>query len=292
MRQQAQVGVLADAFGDEAFCRALVAAIGAGEELQAAHGTLRFRPTRAFADDRGIRLRRTLRIALPAAQSSNTIVVLGERLFLKAYRRLQAGVNPEVEIGRFLTEVAHFPNCVPVAGSVEYATTDGRTTTLALLQGYVDNQGDGWEYTVNYLDGSSNESPTQTNAAATAADVHGGYLALVRTLGLRTAELHAAFARNTGDPAFDPEPVAARGRRRLDATRARRSRRSRSTCSSAVAATLAGGSGRRCAPGACAASEASGADRRARRGSRRRRAERGCTATITSVRCCSCRTTS
>ena len=49
VRQQAQVGVLADAFGDEAFCRALVAAIGAASERKSTHGTLRFAPTRAFA---------------------------------------------------------------------------------------------------------------------------------------------------------------------------------------------------------------------------------------------------
>ena len=206
VRQQAQVGILADALGDEAFCRALVGAIGAGEQIESTHGTLYFRPTRAFAaiagaDDGG------LRVNLPGAQSSNTIVVLGERLFLKVYRRLHGGVNPEVEVGRFLTEVAQFPNCVPVAGSVEYAATDGHVTTLALLQGYVDNQGDGWEYTLSYLERFFEQVGTRTDAAAPAADVHGGYVELVRKLGTRTAELHAAFARTTGDPAFDPQPT-------------------------------------------------------------------------------------
>ena len=61
-------------------------------------------------------------------------------------------MNPDVEIGRFLTEVARFPNSVPVAGAVEYIAADGTTSTLALLQGYVENQGDGWTYTVEYLE--------------------------------------------------------------------------------------------------------------------------------------------
>ena len=76
---------------------------------------------------------------------------LGERLFLKCYRRLRAGVNPEFEIGRFLTEPAHFPHCVPLAGAVEYVSQK-ESFTVALLQGYVPNQGDGWAYTLAYLE--------------------------------------------------------------------------------------------------------------------------------------------
>ena len=101
---------------------------------------------------------------MPPAQSSNTIVALGERLFIKAYRRLQVGVNPEVEIGRYLTDVVHFRNSVPVAGSLDYVSDDGRATTLVLLQGYVENQGDGWDYTLNYLRHSLNAWPPQPDA--------------------------------------------------------------------------------------------------------------------------------
>ena len=156
----------------------------------------------------------------PKFQGSNTVVTLGERLFLKGYRQLRAGVNPEFEVGRFLTEVAHFANCVPVAGAIEYVAADGTPTSLALLQGYVANQGDGWSYTLDYL-----ERYFESRLAAAAeppADVHGAYLSLVHTLGTRTAELHRALALRTGDPAFDPEPLAAGRPRRLEAARARR----------------------------------------------------------------------
>jgi len=205
VRQQAQVGILAEAFGDEEFCRTLIRAIGAAEEHASIHGRLRCVPTKEFAELVGTDWE-SLPVSGPGAQTSNTIIRVGERLFLKAYRRLQAGVNPEAEIGRFLTEVAHFGNSVPVAGTIEYVLDDGRSTTLAMLQGYVDNQGDGWEYTMNHLDRFF-ELPSEHPEAA-AADVHGGYLALVRTLGVRTGELHAALARTSGDAAFDPEPVA------------------------------------------------------------------------------------
>jgi maltose alpha-D-glucosyltransferase/alpha-amylase len=206
VRQQANVGVLADAAADEAFCRALVEAIGAGQELATAQGKVRFVRTHAFAELAGDATA-GLPVGRPQAQSSNTVVTLGRRLFLKIYRQLRDGVNPEVEIGRFLTDVVRFPNCVPVAGAIEYAAADGTPMTLALLQAYVGNQGDGWTLTLNYLERFLEDR--RTAADPPLKDVHGAYLALVHTLGVRTAELHLALAARTGDPAFDPEPVAA-----------------------------------------------------------------------------------
>jgi maltose alpha-D-glucosyltransferase/alpha-amylase len=124
--------------------------------------------------------------------------------FLKFYRRLQSGINPEVEIGRYLTEVVRFPNIVPVAGWAEYRNSEGTPVTLALLQAFVMNQGDGWDYTVNYLTRFLEERRTDV---AMAEDVHGAYLELVKTLATRTAELHRALAAATSDPAFTPEKI-------------------------------------------------------------------------------------
>ena len=93
-----------------------------------------------------------------------------------------------------------------MAGSVEYVAEDGRTATLALIQQYVYNQGSAWDYTLNYLDRFFEDASRQA-ASATGPDVHGGYNALIRTLGLRTGELHAAFARSAGLPAFEPVPL-------------------------------------------------------------------------------------
>jgi maltose alpha-D-glucosyltransferase/alpha-amylase len=109
---------------------------------------------------------------------------------------------------------------VPVAGAIEYfpaAAEAGKSVekspeipvdrmTLALLQGYVENQGDGWSYTLAYLERFFEHLEANDTAAA---DMHGAYLTLVRTLARRTAELHLALARPTGDPAFDPETIGA-----------------------------------------------------------------------------------
>jgi len=202
VRQQASVGIMADALADEAFCRAVVEAIGAGREIAGGQGKLRFTPTAAFAEvaSEDVNL---LPVGRPKAQSSNTVVTLGERLFLKGYRRIRPGVNPEFEVGRFLTEKVHYANCVPVAGALEYAAADGTLMTLALLQAYVPNQGDGWNHTVEYLE----RFLEKQRASGAAGDAHGIYLPLMQTLGTRTGELHCALATRTGDAAFDPEPV-------------------------------------------------------------------------------------
>jgi len=207
VRQQAQVGVLADAFSDEAFCRALVQAVGARDTLACEQGSIRFSLTAAFTALAGTGAT-MLPVRAPATQGSNTAVVLGEQLFLKGYRHLQVGTNPELEMGRFLTEVARFPNAVPVAGAVEYIANDGRSMTLALLQGYVENQGDGWNYTLGYLERFLEECCTTVAPPGPAAQAHGAYLVLMRTLGQRTGELHKALAAATGDQAFDPEPAS------------------------------------------------------------------------------------
>jgi maltose alpha-D-glucosyltransferase/alpha-amylase len=207
VRQQAEVGLLADAFADERFVRDLIAAVGRGAEIKLARGTIKFEPTRAFAALAGPDPA-ALPVAAPGALSSNTIVAVGDRLFVKGYRRLQPGVNPEAEIGRYLTDVVGFEHAVAVAGSVEYLADDGRVATLALIQRYVRNQGDGWNYTQEYLDRFFEDVSREALSAA-GADVHGGYLALMRTLGRRTAQLHAAFARPSTDPAFAPQPITA-----------------------------------------------------------------------------------
>ena len=206
VRQQAHVGILADAFADAAFCRALVLAIGTGQTFFNENGRLQFTSTKAYT---GLIAEAVADLSVrPAAiQGSNTAVLLGERLFLKAYRHLQIGMNPELEIGRFLTEVAKYPNLAPVAGAVEYVTVGGERMTLALLQGQVENQGDFWNYTLDYLGRFLEESRASLVASELEAQAHVAYLLLIQTLGQRTGELHNALNTITGDAAFDPEPA-------------------------------------------------------------------------------------
>jgi maltose alpha-D-glucosyltransferase/alpha-amylase len=155
-------------------------------------------------------------VSQPSPVSSNTVVTLGETLFLKGYRHVRNGINPELEMGRFLAEEAGFVHGVPVAGALEYLGDDGTVMTLALLQAYVPNQGDGWEYTQAYLERVLAELRDADSSPR--ADTHGAFLALIRILGRRTAELHNALGRATGNPAFDPEPMTPADLRQLRET--------------------------------------------------------------------------
>ena len=205
VRQQATTGLLADAMADEAFCRSMVDAIGAKRELKAEGGTMRFSPSDSFAKVVGD----TLKGATPLHRltaSSNSVSLLGDKLFLKAYRRLHSGISPELEMGRFLTDVAGFEHCVPVAGSIDFHATDGAVYTLALLQAQVMNQGDAWTHTVDQLVRLL-ESFCNTGDEIEIHDKIGPIVERMQVLARRIAQLHLALARRTGNPGFDPEPV-------------------------------------------------------------------------------------
>ena len=91
-----------------------------------------------------------------------------------------------------------------VGDALEYLAADGSASALALLQGYVSNQGDAWAFTIAYLARHFADLRSQQPVPP---DVHGSYVALATTLGERTAGLHRALATPGGGPDFDPEPV-------------------------------------------------------------------------------------
>jgi maltose alpha-D-glucosyltransferase/alpha-amylase len=98
----------------------------------------------AFAETRGAD---PLPARVATAEQSNTSILYDAKLILKLFRRIQPGENPDAEIGRFLTEVAHFPRVAPFLGEI----VGNKTTTLAILQALVKNEGDGWQWTLDEL---------------------------------------------------------------------------------------------------------------------------------------------
>ncbi|MBC7945963.1 MAG: maltose alpha-D-glucosyltransferase, partial [Burkholderiales bacterium] len=206
IRMKSRTGILYDAFFDDAFCRAMVGAMHDNREIASSAGQLRFHATGVLdelAGDGDMTLRRL------GIEQSNTSVVIGERLMLKGYRRLIEGKNPELEIGQFLTQTAPAVRIPPLAGALEYCEGEDKVITLAALQGYIGNQGDGWSYTLSYLERFLDARLLKDRDSRPAPDAHVIYLMLMRVLGQRTAELHAALAAPHGNPDFDPEPVSA-----------------------------------------------------------------------------------
>lgn len=206
VRQKERVGFLYGAFGDNNFCRTLVLCMNQNLDLPMGKGAVAFRSSPVFGD-LSISVEEPVRH--PVLEQSNTAVYFGNSLFLKGYRRLQPGTNPEVVVGRFLTEESPFSHSVPVVGSMEFHHHDGTVLTLGLLQSYVENQGTGWNFSVDYLERFLTEALSKPIAEGEGreAESHGYFVLLMQTLGRRTAELHQAFCRSTGNRTFEPEPI-------------------------------------------------------------------------------------
>ncbi len=181
--------------------------------------------------------RRSRRLAarVGSAEQSNTSILYGKELILKLFRRLQPGENPDVEIGRFLTEVAKFPRIAPFYGEISITPAGGQKTTVAMLQGLVTNQGDGWQWFLEQLSGfyasvaqlagpADMASPGFVTLPAARHEVREHAetaLEAAALLGRRTAEMHQALATPTDDPAFSAEPSTpedlSRDARRIEA---------------------------------------------------------------------------
>ena len=207
-RRGPRLGGLYAAMQSDNFLLAAIDAIREGQTIKSNVGSIEFHATQRMAE---VELPDEPEIRRLGVEQSNTSVLVGDLMVVKAYRKLVRGEHPELEIGRFLTEVADYRNTPALLGAVQHVEDGGATTALMIVQAFVRNQGDGWTYTldqlVRYLDeirlgGSAADTP-----AGDSTEEMAFYLSLAGTLGQRTAELHRALAVESGDPAFEPEPV-------------------------------------------------------------------------------------
>jgi maltose alpha-D-glucosyltransferase/alpha-amylase len=143
---------------------------------------------------------------------SNTSVVLDERLVLKAYRRIQPGLNPDLELTAYLSEEAAFAGVPRLAGSAEVVTRDAGVATVAMLQAFVPGGEDAYESTAERLaELFGGSRPTDLEADTDIAE----------DLGILVAGLHAALASPPADaPDLAPRPAGHDDLRawRIDAT--------------------------------------------------------------------------
>ena len=121
---------------------------------------------------------------------SNTSVVVGEELVLKVYRRLAPGINPELELLRFLTEHG-FQNAPELLGSFEHS---GRQidATLGIVTRFVPAECDGWTFALSSLAGDPSR-----------------FLARLERLGEVTGSMHVLLASDSSDPSFAAEEPSA-----------------------------------------------------------------------------------
>ncbi len=187
-----------DAHDDPRFARRVLAAIAAGRRLAAQQGRVSFHPTPGWAfppDPDRVAARRH------PGEQSNTSVMLGTGLVLKTMRRPPTGPNPDVEITGFLTTRTIFRHVPRLAGWGEYEGADGRAT-LAVLQEFVVNAGDGWMHVLGAL-----RARVTAGGAGPLAAASYPLIAEVGQLGAITGGLHVALASDASDPDFAPQPV-------------------------------------------------------------------------------------
>ena len=141
--------LLYDAIYDARFSTELLDAIGGRRRFNGRRGQLTASPTGAYRRLRGPK-RDRLEASVGRAEQSNTSVAFGDRLMLKLFRRLEPGINPDIEVGGALTE-AGFEYTPAVGGWLAYRTRAEEPAALGLLQEYVANEGDVWEYTLDQI---------------------------------------------------------------------------------------------------------------------------------------------
>jgi maltose alpha-D-glucosyltransferase/alpha-amylase len=206
LRQGRRVGYLTDAFADDRMPAAVMAALRGRKVLPTPEGEIRFLPT-ARLDE--IALPEQPEIRRLSAEQSNSSLIFGEAAVIKVIRRVNPGIHPEAEMTRYLTE-AGFGNTAPLLGEAVRVAPDGTPHTLMLVQGFVRNQGDGWGWSLDWLNRAVDEAALTD--AAPEEDPFAGYLSFATAIGTRLAELHEVLARPTEDPAFAPEAATAADR--------------------------------------------------------------------------------
>jgi len=235
-----RAGILFDAMHDEETQRGMLELIALGGMYGDSHCRLVGTRGSALLPKEAARAAEHSHIL--SAEQSNTSVVYGSSYFLKLYRKLERGPNPDAEITRYLSEERQFPNASSFAGSISLAQPEG-TGVIALLVGFTPNQGDAWGYTLDalarfferVLAARGTEASRELGAPSPVVEpgvpaptegwsftpaqldelIGGVYPERARQLGQRTGELHLALAAGEDHPAFAPEPFTTLWQRSL-----------------------------------------------------------------------------
>ncbi len=231
VRRGRDVGFLTDAFALPEFAKRVVDLLEQDAQVACADGTIRFQstdllrellPALRSGDGTGVRWL--------SAEQSNSSLVIADTAVMKVVRRVAGGINPEAEITRYLTDKG-FANTSALLGEVTRVDAGGVPHLLIVMQRFVHNQGDAWQWTLNVLTRVFREvvvglpaMPTaqESEAVATATldqsrerleALEGSALGELQEgaaiLGKRLGELHAVLGGPSDDEAFAPVRVDA-----------------------------------------------------------------------------------
>lgn len=220
-------GIVYEAIHNEAFRAALLDLVARKRSLKSGSGRLVARrgskfstmlPDGALPETSGV-----LKV-----EQSNTSILYDRTFFLKLYRRLEQGINPDVELSRNLTEHTDFVDLPSFAGAIEWQPEQGSPMTVAMLLEFVPNETDAWSYTLDNIERSFAHAQTlkdkldalpvmppsileidpETIPTLIRDFIGAVYVEMASLLGHRTAQLHRALASLSQTPEVTAEPFS------------------------------------------------------------------------------------
>ena len=219
--ENGEEGVLYDASHDEGFADAMLRTVQRGTKIKARDGEVTGIRTAAL---RRLGATGQLRANVLRAEQSNTSIAYGDKLLLKLFRRVEPGVNPDFEIGKYFTDTG-FQHAPLVAGGIEYVRPRKEPITLGIVHEFITKEGDAWEITLDALrdffdraasvnrevvappiNAASLLRLTEEELPELVGETIGAYIESARLLGERTAQMHLAMAGGTVESGFVPEP--------------------------------------------------------------------------------------
>jgi maltose alpha-D-glucosyltransferase/alpha-amylase len=203
-----RVGLLTDAFATESFSLMLLQHLQKESVLARGDEETHFLPTVLMKEYAVTEENPQVRPL--AVEQSNSTAVIDDKVIIKLLRRIENGIHPEAEIGRYLAEQG-YRNSSPTLGEIRRVSPDGESRTLAVVQGFLRNQGDGWSWALAYLARALEDAALATQAGAdgaTTAELMAPYETFGAMIGKRLAELHACLAQPSADSNFAPETVS------------------------------------------------------------------------------------
>ncbi len=229
IQQQDKPGILFDALAQKEFLNIPLAAINKNQKYQGNSGFIQGNTTHVLVEI----MQTTTEDIQPhilSERHDKTLINFGTKLILKLLRKLEPGVNPELENSKFLTEKARSENSAiagnisQTAGYLEYHRQGNNLMTIGILEEFIPEARDGWSYTsdalrdyfdrimveqtsVNELEipGITVNNSFNTEITESVYDLIGSYINLAEKLGKATANIHHALASDSENPNFSPE---------------------------------------------------------------------------------------
>jgi maltose alpha-D-glucosyltransferase / alpha-amylase len=203
VRQGTREGTLMDVATDHEFVALFLRNLQKSLVIEESGVRLAFNPTTQFPFEQ---LREPDRVRAVATEQSNSTALVDTDYVVKIYRKLEAGINPEIEMSRFLTENTDFLNTPALLGTCELVESD-RRSAIGVVHRFVENEGDGWTVSSGYLDRFIDEQKLTSAAETHQSEQWAPYLRLISQTGRRLAEMHLALGSRPDIPDFAPDSV-------------------------------------------------------------------------------------